>query len=142
QILNRFRLTDAEWDSMMIPIGMAFFCRNGIDGRVAAFYPSPAGATEPLLTMEVWTDVEIRNPALCEMKDDVEALLVNRLGHARGQSAPEYYLLPIDECFRLVGIIRTRWKGLSGGAEVWQEISAFFAEMKNRAELETESVRA
>ena len=28
---------------------------------------------------------------------------------------------PIDQCFRLVGIIRAGWKGLSGGTEVWQD---------------------
>ena len=52
------------------------------------------------------------NPALQEMEPDVEALLVNRIGHARGFSDPEYYIVPIDECFKLVGLIRTRWQGL------------------------------
>ena len=64
---------------------------------------------------------------------DVEALLVNRLGYSRGYSAPEYYQLPIDECYKLVGLIRAHWSGLSGGAEVWQQIGEFFRNIKGRA---------
>lgn len=39
------------------------------------------------------------------MESDVEALLVNRLGYSCGYSAAEYYLLPIDECYKLVGLM-------------------------------------
>jgi hypothetical protein len=73
------------------------------------------------------------NPALNEMESDVEALLVNRLGYSRGYSAPEYYQLPIDECYKLVGLIRAHWSGLSGGSEVWQHIGEFFRSIQKRA---------
>ena len=96
-------------------------------------YPSPAGATESLLALESWNDIVSRNAALSAMEPDVEALLVNRLGYSRGYSAPEYYLLPIDECYRLVGLIRAHWKGLSGGTEVWQQLGEFFSSVKERA---------
>ena len=46
---------------------------------------------------------------------------------------PEYYLAPIDQCYRLVGLIRAHWRGLSGGTEVWREIAQFFDELKARA---------
>jgi hypothetical protein len=46
--------------------------------------------------------------------------------------AQQYYLVPIDECYKLVGLIRTNWRGLSGGAEVWVEIGQFFARLKER----------
>ncbi len=49
------------------------------------------------------------------------------------RAARESFILPIDECYRLVGLMRTHWKGLSGGAAVWREIQLFFQEMKNRA---------
>jgi hypothetical protein len=55
------------------------------------------------------------------------------VGHARGVAPAEYYLVPIDECYKLVGLIRTHWRGLSGGTEVWREIGAFFAELKKQA---------
>ena len=43
--LPDFRLTDAQWDGLSIPIGMAFFFRSSPAGKTLALYPSPAGAT-------------------------------------------------------------------------------------------------
>jgi hypothetical protein len=131
--LAHFHLTDAEWNALLVPINMAFFFANSLEQRVIAMYPSPAGATESLLALESWNEIVSRNPALIAMEPDVEALLVNRLGYSRGYSAPEYYLLPIDECYKLVGLIRAHWKGLSGGTEVWQQIAEFFKNVKDRA---------
>jgi hypothetical protein len=52
-------------------------------------------------------------------------------------------VLPIDECYKLVGLIRGNWRGLSGGTEVWQKIAGFFAELKNRATVvQSETQRA
>jgi Family of unknown function (DUF5947) len=132
RFLENFRLTDAQWESLMIPINMAFFFESSLEGKRVALYPSPAGATESLLPMESWKEMMDENPALRRMEADVEALLVNRLGAARGYAAPEYYLLPIDECFRLVGLIRAQWRGFSGGTELWAEIEKFFAGLKER----------
>jgi hypothetical protein len=63
------------------------------------------------------------------MQSDVEALLVRRERSGRHH----YFLVPIDECYRLVGIMRTRWRGLSGGSEVWSEIGRFFEHLGQRA---------
>jgi hypothetical protein len=62
------------------------------------------------------------------MEPDVEALLVDRIG---GDAA--YYIVPIDECYRLVGLIRGHWRGLSGGSEVWKEIHRFFVSLRARS---------
>jgi len=51
--------------------------------------------------------------------------LVNRIG-----SSAEYFIVPIDECYRLVGLIRMHWRGLSGGTEVWEEIHQFFGHLR------------
>ncbi len=131
--LADFRLTDAQWDGLMIPINMAFFFESSIDSRIIALYPSPAGATESQLPLDTWRDLRDENPALREIEPDVEALLVNRLGRSRGFAVPEYYLLPIDECYKLVWLIRAHWRGLSGGAEVWQQLASFFSDLQARS---------
>ena len=142
RLLLDFRMTDAEWDGLLIPINLAFFIKNAGDSRVTALYPSPAGATESLLPLETWKSIVQANPVLYEMQSDVEALLVNRVGHAREASAAQYFVAPIDECYRLVGLIRVHWRGLSGGEEVWQEIGKFFAELRSKAEFVTEGAHA
>jgi hypothetical protein len=131
--LRDFQMTDGQWEGLMVPIEMAFFFKSTPHGKVIALYPSPAGPTESLLSFDTWADIVETNPILASMEFDVTALLVNRVGHARGLTPAEYYIVPIDECYKLVGLIRTHWRGLSGGTEVWREIAAFFAMLKKRA---------
>jgi Family of unknown function (DUF5947) len=133
--LTDFQMTDAQWDGLLIPINMAFFFSSSIDERVVALYPSPAGATESLLALETWNSIVELNPELEKMGSDVEALLVNRVGQNRGVERADYFILPIDECYKLVGLIRTHWKGLSGGTEVWHEIANFFSTLRDKAEV-------
>jgi hypothetical protein len=140
--LQDFQLTDAQWDGLMVPIEMAFFFKSSPVGKMIALYPSPAGPTESLLSLDTWSDIVHMNPVLSEMQDDVSALLVNRVGHVRGASPAEYYLVPIDECYKLVGLIRTHWRGFSGGTEVWREIGAFFTSLKKRAQFSHEGAHA
>ena len=124
--LADFQMTDGQWDSLLIPIGLAFFVENSAQNRIIALYPSPAGPTESMLSLEAWCEIVQENPVLAEMESDVEALLVNRLDHPG-----EYYLAPIDKCYQLVGLIRSNWRGLSGGAEVWEKIRDFFGQLKD-----------
>ena len=56
-----------------------------------------------------------RNPLLNYLEPDIEALLVNRVGRSRGAAEAEYFFALMDDCYKLVGLIRTHWKGLSGG---------------------------
>ena len=51
-----FVLSDAQWDELQIPVGMAFFLLNSIRRAVVACYPSPAGATESELSLAAWAD--------------------------------------------------------------------------------------
>ena len=137
QYLPNFQLSDAQWEGLMIPINMAFFFQSSPAGKVIVLYPSPAGATESLLDFESWQEIVECNPVLQGMQEDTEALLVNRV-----QTAHDYFIVPIDQCYRLVGLIRTKWKGLSGGTEVWEAINGFFAEMKARATPAKEAAHA
>jgi hypothetical protein len=128
RLLPDFHMSDAEWDALRLPIDMAFLFHGTPERRPVALYPGPAGATESLLHLEAWEQLVASNPALADLEPDVEALLVNRIDGAR-----EYYRVPIDRCFALVGLIRTRWRGLSGGAEAWQAIHRFFDELRSPA---------
>ena len=132
RFLSDFQMTEGQWDGLMIPIEMAFLFSSTPHGKVVAFYPSPAGATESLLSLETWNDVVNENPMLAGMEPDVEALLVNRVGAGRGVK-PQFFIVPVDECYKLVGLIRMHWRGLSGGTEVWREVGQFFADLKKRA---------
>src|SRR3712207_6376668 len=123
-----FEMSDVQWTSLRVPVDMAFFFYSTPAEKVTAFYPSPMGPTESLLGLSTWEELEENNPVLGGMERDVEALLVNRT-----QGAREHFLVPIDECYSLVGLIRIHWKGLSGGQEVWKEIDRFFETLKARS---------
>jgi hypothetical protein len=135
QFLANFQMTDGQWEDLLIPINMAFFFRSSVEGRTVTLYPSPAGAVESLLPLDAWTEIVQENAILKQLRPDIEALLVNRVGHAHELSRAEYYIAPIDDCYRLVGVIRANWKGLSGGSEVWVEIGRFFSELRSRADV-------
>jgi hypothetical protein len=126
--LTDFELDDALWEELRLPVDMAFFFHHSAEGRVRAYYPSPMGPTESLLELDAWAELEQANPVLSTLAPDVEALLVNRVRGARG-----HWIVPISECYALVGLIRTRWRGFTGGAEVWKEIGRFFDDLDRRA---------
>jgi hypothetical protein len=128
EFLPNFQITDDQWENLHLPINLAFFYHSSPAQRVVAMFPSPAGATESLLTFESWGDLASVNPFLRDLEPDVEALLVNRVGDHR-----EYWRVPIDECFKLVGLIRAHWRGLSGGTKVWGEITTFFDALRERS---------
>jgi Family of unknown function (DUF5947) len=124
-----FRLTGAQWDALQIPVSVAFFFVNSDLDRVAAFYPSPAGATESLLPLDTWDDVVAANPALATLQPDVEAFLVRS---ERGGSA-ECFLVPIDACYELVGRLRRLWRGFDGGREAHDALDEFFTRVRAKA---------
>ena len=134
RLLTNFQMTDGQWEGLLIPINMAFFFRSSMEDRMVTLYPSPAGAVESLLPLDAWSEIVQQNLDLRDLQSDIEALLVNRVGHAHEFSNAEYYIAPIDACYRLVGLIRANWKGLSGGSEVWMEIGRFFSDLRSRAD--------
>jgi hypothetical protein len=129
-----FRLTDAQWDALQIPVGMAFFLDSSAQGPpggsgIIACYPSPAGATESELALDAWAAGVGGSRLATELQRDVEALLVRR----EKDGATECLLVPIDACYRLVGLVRLHWRGFDGGADAWREIDGYFAELRATA---------
>lgn len=119
--LEDFRLADHLWASLRIPVDVAYFVENSSEGHVVAYYPSPLGPTESALRLSAWQQIVDDNPQLEDMAPDVEALLVDRTRGAR-----DHYLAPITDCYRLAAILRTHWRGINGGDEVWDKIEEFF----------------
>jgi hypothetical protein len=128
RFLPAFYFTDTEWDALAIPIGIAFFLRSSTADRVIALYPGPAGPVESLLSLESWAALEEKNPLIQAMESDIEGLLVYRAGPER-----EHYIIPIDEFFKLIGLIRLKWRGFNGGTDVWQEVEQFRKSLKERS---------
>jgi hypothetical protein len=126
--LGDMALGDLAWEELRLPVDMAFFLDESAAGRVRAYYPSPMGATESLLELAAWEALAEANPVLRTLEPDVEALVVNRARGAYG-----HWIAPVDECYALVGLIRTHWRGLTGGSEVWEQIERFFARLDRRA---------
>ncbi|MFL6448169.1 MAG: DUF5947 family protein [Bryobacteraceae bacterium] len=127
-LLTDLDLPDQAWNSLAIPIGLAFIYRSSATGEVIAVYPSPAGPTESALDKEAWEDLLKDIPFLAKLTPDVEALLVNRMNGAR-----EYFRAPIDDCYTLTGVVRKHWRGFSGGDEAWNQIAQFFTELRKRS---------
>ena len=127
--LDDFAMNDMQWESLAIPVNMAFLHTTTNAGGVRAFYPSPAGATESMLSLEAWQQLTDANPVLVDMAADVEALLVYR---RRGGSDFECFLVPIDACYELTGRVRKTWKGFDGGEQAWHEIEEFFVNLRGK----------
>jgi hypothetical protein len=125
--LEDFELSEELWASFQIPIGLAFILRSSGAERVVALYPSPAGATECELYLESWNQLVQTNPVIGDLDRDGEALVVNRLAEP-----PQYVIAPIDDCYKLVGIIKTSWEGISGGPDLQKAIAGFFEELRER----------
>ncbi len=123
---RRIRLTGVRTADLGVPVGLAFFVVEP-DGTVAARYPSPAGATAWTVDPDAWTAATSGCPELATLRPGSEALLVNTVQGGRGGG--EQWLVPIDDCYRLVGIVREAWTGLSGGDRVRTGIEAFFGRL-------------
>ena len=117
---RRVRLAPFPTQGLGVPVGLAFFVPRG--GRVIAHYPSPAGATEWEVDDTAWQAAIAECPPLGGLEPEVEACLVDT---AKGHG--QHWIVPIDDCFRLVAIVRQEWRGLSGGSTVWPAITDFFA---------------
>jgi len=124
--LDELRMTDEDWAAFGIPIGLAFFMISSVTGSVIALYPSPAGATESELDLEAWGRLCEANPEL-ELEPDTEALVVNRLG-----DEPQQMIVPIDAAYGLVGVVKSAWEGITGGAGVPAAVAEYLDSQRAR----------
>lgn len=130
-VVDDLVLPAERWEALEIPVSTAFFFHNSEHDRVAAFFPGPTGATECLLPLDAWAGVVADNPVLASLAPEVEAALV-RVGE-RAEPSPECFLVPIDACYELVGVLRTSWRGIEGGPESRRALDDFFARLRSAA---------
>ncbi|HEY4320969.1 MAG TPA: DUF5947 family protein [Gemmatimonadales bacterium] len=128
QRVTDFDLDDLEWEQLRIPVNVAFFAWSSAARRMVAMYPGALGAAESALSLDTWRELAMRNPIVNDLLPDVEAVLVDR-----AKAPHRYFIVPIDDCYRLTGVIRTQWKGFTGGKEVWREIDTFFDTLSRSA---------
>ena len=109
--LDAVRSGDA--DHAIVPI------ENSVEGSVPVTLDELATGEPLMITREMTVPVAF-------------SLLVRRGDAGRGGRA-EALLVPVDACYRLVGMVRRNWKGFDGGTEAWAAIDAFFDELRDRA---------
>ena len=127
--LDGLRISSEEWEALGVPVLLAFFVPRSGPGAIEAIYPGPAGMTRSNPGPRAWAALAARAPRLCAMEPDIEALLVNRI-----KEPHRCFIVPIDECYRLAGLLRTAWRGFSGGDQVRRGMEQFFARLEARAE--------
>lgn len=119
---------DELWTRLIMPVRLVFFFFSSPDSRIVGLYPSPAGPTEAEFDQEAWQELVAKEPAVTDLKPDVQALLLNRL-----EDRCESFIAPLDRCYELVGRIRQSWSGMTGGTEMWRQVAEFFAELRQEA---------
>lgn len=123
-------LTPARLAALGVPVQLAFVFFHSTLSRWVSLYPSPAGPTETVLDDGAMDELLAASTLVRALEPDVEALLVYG---RRGGAALECYLAPIDDCYDLVGLVRTSWRGVGGGDEARRDIEAFFRGLRLRA---------
>ncbi|MCG7610854.1 MULTISPECIES: DUF5947 family protein [unclassified Mycobacterium] len=128
-----FAVGRREWESLQIPVGLAFFLRNSVQDRVAAFYPGPAGATESELDLDTWNSVRAADARVDLLAEDTEALIFRVTDDE--SRPPACHLVPIDACYEFVGRLRALWRGFDGGQDVRKYVDEFFGTLVDRGKV-------
>ncbi|MET9452456.1 DUF5947 family protein [Streptomyces cinerochromogenes] len=124
---RRVRLEPVDTGPLGVPVGLVFFVPH-TDGTVTAQGPSPAGAMRWEVDAARWAGMRAVCPPLVTMAPEVEALLVNTV-----RGLDHHWIVPVDDCFRMVALVRREWRGLAGGGRVWPAVERFFEELTERS---------
>ena len=145
-------MSDQQWSGLGIPIGMAFFtvCDREVSRESSSIrslspdvtvrhsaeattdaapvqvgYPSPAGLVMSSVEQDDWLALIDANPAVGRLRPEVESLLINRLA-----SRQQAFVVPLDVCFELIGIVRRHWEGWSAGPDLQRAMDGFFDQLE------------
>ncbi|WPW23176.1 DUF5947 family protein [Streptomyces sp. HNS054] len=123
---RRARLPRVDTEVLGVPVGLVFFVPRA-DGTVTAEGPSPAGAMRWQVDAAAWQQLAAACPQLAGVEPEVEALLVNTV-----HGLDHHWIVPIDDCYRMVAVVRREWRGLSGGGRIWPALERFFEDLTER----------
>ena len=123
-----FQVTGELWTGPGQSRKIVYLLRSSEARCVLAVYLDPAGIQESVLDLESWKMLLTRNPLLDSLEPDVEVLLINRM-----EQAPACFIVPIDTCSRLTGLLTARLRGMESSRKLWRAIDAFFADMQATA---------
>ena len=125
--LDDFELSDELWAAFQIPIGLAFFMRSRRPAGSSAV-PEPGGRHRVRARPRAWDRARGGQPG-------ARAARARRRGADRQPPArpAAYAIAPIDRCYRLVGIIKANWEGISGGARSRRRRRRFFDDLRAAA---------
>lgn len=119
---------DADtWMALGVPVQLAYLVVHD-DGGATLHYPGPAGTTHADVGDLAWADFVRHHPCLGGIEPHVEAVLVREQQRRRSS-----YLVPVDDCFRLIALMRRSWTGFTGGDAVWAAVDEWFEELASRA---------
>jgi len=121
------RLSDADWQVLGVPIRLCCFVRRTAN-EIECIYPSPAGPVRSALGADATALLVRYYPTLPSLERSVEAILLCAVGEQR-----QAFRLPIDECFRLVGLARRHFRGATGGAAWWSALDGWLTELCERS---------
>ena len=136
---NRFRLIpqrvtkleidfdDAAWTKLGIPIGLAYFQIRAPDQWLVG-YPSPAGAVMASVEEEARNVLLMANTLVESLQREVEALVINRTS-----TEHQAFIVPLDRCYQLIGIIRQNWEGWTGGPRINKQVDLYFDQLEEAA---------
>ena len=120
-----FQATDDLWTG---PVKGICLLRNSETGSVLAVYLDSPGVRESVFDRDRWQTLRTANPLLESLEPDVETLLLQRIG-----PAPSAYIVPIDTCVRLIGLLEDHRRKQVGKQEIWRAVGAFFVDLQASA---------
>lgn len=125
RFLPGFDLQPMTWASLLIPVNLAFITVHPANGTVEACYPSAGGVVAAPLDRDLWDGIVAAHAPLAAIEPGLQALLINRL-----ERPHELFIAPVDQCYRLAGLVRSAWSGFSGGPEVRKRVHDFCAGLR------------
>lgn len=96
-------LTEDDWQSLGIPVGLSYVTRSLVHDAVFAVHPNRGGATETRVSVAAWGGLVSKHPKLGRVAPELEGVLLSSIGRASFAA-----VLSVDLFHAFVGQLRER----------------------------------